>query len=158
MLTVFKENSNVGTVGARLHYEDNTIQHDGILIFTDKTNELKITHSGLRNYYNFTSSVKEVIGNTGALIMIRQNVFLKMGLFNEKYTACFEDVELNLKCMVSGYKNYFTGKSVAYHYESQTRSEDPKDMENLIQDYRNNLHPYVANHFDKIRRLIMVLQ
>ena len=158
MLTVFKENSNVGTVGVRLHYEDNTIQHDGILIFMDKTNGLKITHSGLRNYYNFTSSVKEVIGNTGALVMIRQNVFLKMGLFNEDYTTCFEDVELNLKCVVSGYKNYFAGKSVAYHYESQTRSEDPKDMENLIQDYRNYLHPYISNHFDKLSRLIMVLQ
>jgi len=158
MLTVFKQNSNVGTVGARLHYEDGTIQHDGILIFINKDKNLQITHSGLRNYYNYTNTTKEVIGNTGALLMIRKNVFLKMGMFNEKYSACFEDVELNLKCVSSGFKNYFTGNSVAYHYESQTRNEDPEDIPKLNKDYQNNLYPYIVQNFDKIKRLIMVLQ
>lgn len=158
MLTVFKQNSNVGTVGARLHYEDGTIQHDGILIYIKQDRTLHISHSGLRNYYNYTTTTKEVIGNTGALLMIRKNVFIKMGMFNEKYTACFEDVELNLKCLVSGLKNYFTGNSVAYHYESQTRNEDPDDMKKLMNDYQNNLYPYITQNFDKIKRLVMVLQ
>jgi GT2 family glycosyltransferase len=158
MLNVFKQNSNVGTVGARLHYEDGTVQHDGILIYLKQDRTLHISHSGLRNYYNYTTTTKEVIGNTGALLMIRKNVFIKMGMFNEKYNACFEDVELNLKCLVSGLKNYFTGNSVAYHYESQTRNEDPDDMKKLMNDYQNNLYPYIVQNFDKIKRLVMVLQ
>jgi GT2 family glycosyltransferase len=158
MLSIFKQNLNVGTVGARLHYEDCTIQHDGILILLNQDKRLQITHSGLRNYYNYTNTTKEVIGNTGALLMIRKNVFLKMGLFNENYSTCFEDVELNLKCVVSGFKNYFAGNSVAYHYESQTRSEDPEDMTKLNKDYLNNLQPYIVQNFGKINRLIMVLQ
>ena len=65
MLSVFKEKNKVGTVGARLHYEDNTIQHDGIVIYIkpDKGLNPLITHSGLRNYYNYSTTTKEVIGN-----------------------------------------------------------------------------------------------
>ena len=160
MLSVFKEKNKVGTVGARLHYEDNTIQHDGIVIYIkpDKGLNPLITHSGLRNYYNYSTTTKEVIGNTGALLMIRKNVFVKTGMFNENYTACFEDVEINLKCLVSGLKNYFTGDSVAYHYESQTRNEDPEDMKKLIKDYQNNLHPYIVQNLDKIKKHLIILQ
>jgi GT2 family glycosyltransferase len=156
MLFVFKEKNSVGTVGAKLHYEDNTIQHDGILILLNQDKHLQITHSGIRNYYNYTNTTKEVIGNTGALLMIRKNLFLKMGLFNENYTACFEDVELNLKCIVSGFKNYFVGNSVAYHYESQTRSEDPEDMTKLNKDYLNNLLPFIIKNIDKLKKNIIL--
>ena len=31
MIRSFKENKNIGTIGGRLHYLDNTIQHDGVL-------------------------------------------------------------------------------------------------------------------------------
>jgi GT2 family glycosyltransferase len=158
MLSVFNQNNNVGTVGARLHYENCTVQHDGILFYIKQNNPLQITHWGLRNYYNYTTNVKEVIGNTGALLMIRKNVFLKIGLFNENYTACFEDVELNLKCLTSGLKNYLSGNSVALHFESQTRNEDPNDLPNLNNDYRNHLFPYLQENFDKIKRHVMVLQ
>ena len=158
MLSVFKEKNGVGTVGTRLHYEDNTIQHDGIAIYVSPEKTLQITHSGLRNYYNYTTTTKEVIGNTGALLMIRKNVFVKMGMFNENYTACFEDVEINLKCLVLGLKNYFIGNSVAYHYESQTRNEDPEDMKKLINDYQNNLYPYIVQNLDKIKKHLIILQ
>ena len=38
-----------------------------------------------------------VIGNTGGLMLIRKDTFLKFGMFNENYISCLEDVELNLK-------------------------------------------------------------
>ena len=41
---------------------------------------------------------------------------------------CFEDVELNIKCLNRRLKNYFLGESVAYHYESQTRKKDPNKL------------------------------
>jgi GT2 family glycosyltransferase len=113
---------------------------------------------GLRSYYNYSTTTKEVIGNTGALLMIRKNVFVKMGMFNENYTTCFEDVEINLKCLVSGLKNYFTGDSVAYHYESQTRNEDPDDVKKLMKDYQNNLHPYILQNLDKIKNKFTLIK
>lgn len=38
MLGVYKKVNGVGTVGARLHFSDNTIQHDGIFIGTNNKN------------------------------------------------------------------------------------------------------------------------
>jgi len=157
MLTLFRDNKNVGTVGARLHFEDNTMQHDGIIMFI-KDKKLEVTHENLRSYYRYTTYVKDVIGNTAALLMIRKNIFIKCGMFNENYKSCFEDVELNLKCVTLGLKNYYSGKSVAYHYESQTRKEDENDLKNLSSDYFNNLQPFVIKNFERLKDKILLLK
>jgi GT2 family glycosyltransferase len=125
MLTIFKENVNVGTVGARLHFDDNTIQHSGIMINTDENGGLRLGHIGYQSYYNFINNNTTILGNTGALLMIRKNIFVKCGMFNENYVEYFEDVELNLTSILLGYKNYISGKSVAIHYESKSRNEVP---------------------------------
>lgn len=160
MLMIFKENKNVGTVGARLHYKDNTIQHDGIIaiIKTEKDSKvgmLGVTHDNLNSYHKYTTYTKEVLGSTGALLMIHKNIFIKCGMFNENYISCFEDVELNLKCQTLGLKNYLSGKSVAYHYESTTRNEDPDNLKKLNEDYMNCLVPFVRSNFEKLKDKIL---
>jgi len=155
MLKIMKLGNHVGTVGARLHYENNTIQHDGIfLTLRERTKEFSISHQGLTSYYNFKNGVKEVIGSTAALLMIRKNVFEKIGQFNENYTECFEDVELNLYCCVKGYKNYYVGNAVAYHYESQTRNENAEKQKRMSNDFNNLLLPFCVKNLEKIKEKI----
>jgi GT2 family glycosyltransferase len=84
--------------------------------------------------------------------MIRKNVFEKCGYFNETYTDCFEDVELNIKCLSLGLSNYFVGSAVAYHLESQTRNSDPDKINKLMYDYHNNLVPCVLQNLNKIKK------
>ncbi len=150
MLSIFKQKSNVGTVGARLHYEDNTIQHNGIVLFLDKEKQIQISHLGLKGYYNFNRDTTETIGNTAALMMIRKNIFTKCGMFNENYINCFEDVELNFQCISHNLKNYVSGKSVAYHYESQTRNDNSSKISELLTDYRERLFPYITQNIKKL--------
>ena len=152
MLMTFDENNNAGTVGARLYYPDNTIQHDGIFLAFEKANgNVHLGHFGIQSSYNFTNKKRVVPGNTAALLMIRKKLFEKLGMFNEGYINCFEDVELNLKSIVSGYKNYMDNNSVAYHHESKTRNEDPDNLKKLNQDYVQRLHPFIINNFPKIQ-------
>jgi GT2 family glycosyltransferase len=162
MLLIFKENKNAGTVGVRLHFKNNLVQHDSIFLFLQKKNEkensLHITHENLNSYYKFTIENKEVLGSTGALLMIRKNVFMKCGMFNEKYINCFEDVELNLKCIILGLKNYFSGKSVAYHYESLTRSGDSENLTKMREDYVKNLLPFVNFYYEKLKHKILFIK
>jgi len=157
MLKIFHERKKVGTVGVRLHYEDNTIQHDGIITFIDKKKSFQVTHSNLRSYFNFTTNLKTVVGSTAALLMIRKNVFEKCGFFNENYISCFEDVELNLKCVTLGFDNYYDGSLVAYHLESQTRNEDNENLLKLQTDYFESLQPFVIKNLEKIKKHILVL-
>jgi len=155
MLKIFKDNPRTGTVGCRLHFEDNTVQHDGIVTFVDKNQSFRISHLNLRSYYSYTLHTKKLVGSTGALLMIRKSVFEKCDFFNENYVSCFEDVELNLKCILLGYDNYYDGSLVSYHYESQTRNEDPEIRNKLTQDYQKNLLPFVVKHLDKLKNYII---
>lgn len=156
MLKVFKEHPTAGTVGCRLHYEDNTIQHDGVFGYMDKTNTFKVSHTNLRAYYNFTPSVKKVFANTAALMMIRKNTFMRCGMFNEKYVTCLEDVELNLKCICLGYENYYDGTLVSYHFRSQTRGNDSYSYNMEKKDLEDNLFPFVKNNIQKLGKYILV--
>jgi GT2 family glycosyltransferase len=158
MLNVFNDHKNAGSVGCRLHFGDNTIQHDGIFIsLTRKNNSLGLGHLNFKNYYNYHNNVKEVIGNTGGLLLIRKSTFIKQGMFNENYISCLEDVELNINLLYSGHKNYVCGDCVAYHYESQTRNEDPKKNEDFIYDYNYNFIPMIKDKFEKIKEKIIIV-
>jgi GT2 family glycosyltransferase len=156
MLQIFKENPRTGTVGCRLHFEDNTIQHDGIFVAKSKTNNLTLSHINFKNYYNYFNNTKEVIGNTGGLMLIRKNVFENIGLFSENYLSCFEDVDLNIKLVSINLKNYICGKCVAYHYESQTRKEDPENLDKQKIDY-SKLVPVISNHWEKIKEKVFLI-
>jgi GT2 family glycosyltransferase len=159
MLNVFNEHKNTGSVGCRLHYEDNTIQHDGIFFeLNRKYNTFVIGHLNIKNYYNYHNSLKEVIGSTGGLLLVRKNTFIKQGMFNENYISCLEDVELNIKLLCSNHKNYICGDCVAYHYESKTRNEDPKKDEDFIYDYNQIFIPMInKNVIEKIKDKIIIV-
>jgi GT2 family glycosyltransferase len=146
LLESFKRFPQAGTIGCRLHYDDNTVQHDGIVAKVDSNKMFRVDNKSTGSYYNYTTNSKEVLGNSAALFMIRKNVFIKLGMFNEKYSNCFEDVEINLKSIVMGHRNYICGNCVAHHYESKTRERNT-DVEK--QDYYNNLIPFVQKYLDK---------
>ena len=155
MLKIFKDQKNTGTVGCRLHYDDNTIQHNGVFGVIGTDMSFNVSHIGLNSYYNYTLTSNNVFGNTGGLLMIRKKVFENCGFFNENYISCFEDVELNLKSTLLGLTNYNDGSLVAYHYESITRNDDLKKIEKLQMDYYNNLLPFVIQNIDKLKKNII---
>jgi GT2 family glycosyltransferase len=150
MLKIFKEKPKSGTVGCRLHFEDNTIQHDGIIFKMGSNNNIIPTHSNLGSYYLYTNGIKETYGNTAALMMIRKKLFLKIGGYNENYTTCFEDVELNLTCLIFGFKNYYDGSLVAYHYESKTRGKNIENSKKESLDYSETLLPFIQKNYNKL--------
>jgi len=157
MLKIFQTQFKVGTVGCRLHFEDNTIQHDGVLGLIDKNNSFHISHFGLKSYFNYNPTIRKVLGNTGGLMMIRKTIFQKCDYFNENYINCFEDVELNMKCLLLGLDNYIDSGLVAYHYESQTRNEDSENISKLQYDFKNNLLPFVLNNINKLKENLIIL-
>ena len=155
MLKIFKNNKKTGTVGTRLHFKDNSVQHDGILAVLDKNKNFGVSHINLKNYYKFSVGLNNVIGNTAALMMIRKELFETCGGFNENYKSCFEDVELNAVCLNKGYLNYCDSSLVAYHYESLTRNLDVEKKENQNSDFINILVPYFTNNMSKLNKYII---
>jgi GT2 family glycosyltransferase len=155
MLSTMKKNKRVGTIGARLHFGDNTIQHDGIFVLNNsKNNQILLGHLNFKSYFNYKLGQNSVVGNTGGLMMIRKNIFENIGMFNENYISCLEDVELNLKCKMLNLENICDSNLVAYHYESQTRNNDSEKNYKFNFDYSNNLLPFISNNLNKLKNII----
>jgi GT2 family glycosyltransferase len=158
LLSTFKKNPFVGTVGCRLHYPDNTIQHDGILIYLNGKNKTVMTvNKNINNYFNYTLGVNESLGSTGALFMVRKNVFINNGMFNENYKHCWEDAEFNCNLILKGFKNYINSECVAIHYESKTRNIS-NTMDEMMSDYNNIFLKFLFSNFDKLKQHIFVIQ
>ena len=152
MVNVYNQNKKqVGTIGARLHFGDNTIQHSGISVYLNQQPQTgayfpTLTHYGLKSYYTYHDGQKEVLGNTAAFMMINKDLFDKIGGFNEEYNECFEDVHLNIDCLRFNRKNIFVGDAVCYHLESQTRNKDEDKQRRESEDYVRRIIPYIVNN------------
>jgi GT2 family glycosyltransferase len=155
MVNILKQTPKAGTVGSRLHFEDNTIQHDGIFCgWINKGTEFRLGHFNFQNYYNYNTNVRKVPGNTAGLLMIRKILFDNIGGFNENYTICFEDVELNFECIVRGFENYIDGSLVAYHFESQTRGKSDEQNEGMRKDLEGPMQEYMIKNRHKLKQWV----
>ena len=126
------ERDDVGAVGARLLYGDDTLQHAGIL-FGWKS---KVIHDGLyepattpgpNRRWEVTRSVSAV---TGAFLATRRSRFLEFGGFDaDSLPLAYSDVDYALKLRRAGLKVLWTPSITLYHYESKTRGLDHADPE-----------------------------
>jgi GT2 family glycosyltransferase len=144
-----KNKENVGTIGIRLHYGDGSIQHNGILIFKDNENQIKLSHKDFKKINNYSTNINyNSQGNTGGFMLINKKLFLNLGGFNENYIECLEDVELNLKCKQQGLKNITISDAVAYHYESISRNKISGGEQRFIKDYQKLLSFIEKNNIE----------
>ncbi len=116
---------NAGILGAKLLNRDLTIQTSSIMQFPTIFRELfQLEYFRLRwpNFFGigplFSESVEpadaEVI--SGACMLIRRDVFEKVGKFSEDYFMYAEDIDLCYKVTKAGFPNYYIGEAVAIHY------------------------------------------
>ena len=80
-----------------------------------------------------TNDHTEFLAVTGACFMIRRDLFLAVGGFDETYKTGFEDIDLCLRLSMLGYKNYVLNKSVIVHKRSSTPER------NLHQKHNSNV-------------------
>jgi GT2 family glycosyltransferase len=143
----------VGTVGCRLHYPNHKLQHCGIMIQPSKIGFWPI-HIGMKTYYKYPLKTTEVLGCTGAALMIKKSLFKKIGGFIRHNEDCFEDVILNVDALAQGMTNYVCPHAVGFHHESMTRKKDPHIAKKLERDYLNILSPYLNKKYVFFKKYI----
>ena len=138
-----------GTVGGKLLFEDGTIQHAGQCIRSDGVP----THRGLTYAPSRYSETENVLGNTGAMLLISQDLFKLVGGFREEFDHYFQDVHLCMKCIDEGKDNIYVGQAVAYHYEHKSHTNDDlkKLGERCSKDLNGYLKEYISDRQDKFR-------
>jgi GT2 family glycosyltransferase len=157
---IYNENRDkVGTIGIRLHYGDASIQHNGISIIRDTTDNIHLSHIDIKKTTNYSQTVNyNSLGNTAAFILINKELFINVGYFNESYIECFEDVELNLNCLIVNKKNITVSDAVAFHYESISRNKSQDKLEKLNRDYFERLRPFYLKNKDVLDKSIKLIR
>ncbi|HOP79774.1 MAG TPA: glycosyltransferase, partial [Armatimonadota bacterium] len=108
-----------GAVGSRLIYPNGRLQEAGGIIFSDGNGwNYGKGLSPTEPKFNF---VREVDYCSGAALMVRKDLWDKIGGFDLRYApAYYEDTDLCFEVRKRGYKVYYQPKSIVIHYEGQT--------------------------------------
>ena len=113
----------VGIVGARLYYPDNTIQHAGIVLgMGGCAGSLFVGLARSRGGYLHKAALQQDLSAvTAACFMVKKEAFEKVGGFEEKLAVAFNDVDFCLKVRYAGYLVVYDPYAELYHHESKTR-------------------------------------
>jgi O-antigen biosynthesis protein len=117
----------VGAVGAKLLYPDNTIQHGGVILgLSGVAAHLHVTEpASSPGYYGWLRLARDVSATTAACLALRRSVFEEVGGFDEvNLKVAFNDIDLCLKITEKGYRIIWTPEATLYHWESESRGHD----------------------------------
>lgn len=117
----------IGAVGAKLYYDDDTIQHAGVVLGLGggAGHSHKYFERDESGYYNRLKIIQNYAAVTAACLVVRKNVFEEVGGLNEEHlTVAFNDVDFCLKVLKKGYRNLWTPYAELYHYESKSRGAE----------------------------------
>jgi glycosyltransferase involved in cell wall biosynthesis len=116
----------IGCVGAKLYYPDDTIQHAGIVtgIGGVAGHSHKYFPRDSQGYFARISLHHNVSAVTAACLMIRRTVYDEMSGLDPTLKVAFNDVDFCLRVREAGYQNVFTPFAELYHYESISRGAE----------------------------------
>jgi len=128
---VLVQDAGVGIAGSKLLYGDGSIQHAGIVFGRlDGSPQHRLRH-GLADdpAANLPLELQAV---TGASLMIRADLFGRLGGFSEAFRNGYEDLDLCLKAGRAGFKVVYHPGSELIHLESMSPDRTRHEEENLI--------------------------
>lgn len=113
----------VGAAGARLFYEDGTIQHAGVIIgYGGIAGHAFQGLDGHENgYFSRIICQSDLSAVTAACMMVRRDAFEAVGGFDPVLAVAFNDIDFCLRLREKGYLIVYNPFAVMSHYESKSR-------------------------------------
>lgn len=140
------QRGEVGAVGCKLLYPDNTIQHAGIILGIRSergvTGVAGHSHKHLPNdthgYFIRPHSIQNLSAVSAACMMIRKKVFYEVGGFDEKLSPAFNDVDLCLRIREKGNLVIYTPYAKLYYPELPSKMDEntPENIKRFSREFR----------------------
>lgn len=117
------QREDVGAVGVKLYYPDETIQHAGIIVGIGGVagNRFKSIPKDGHGYFAEESMIQNLSAVTAACVMTKRSVYDEIGYMDEKLAVAFNDVDFCLKIREKGYFVIYNPFVEFIHYESKSR-------------------------------------
>lgn len=124
---------DVGIVGARLYYPDDTIQHAGVVLgFGGMAGHTFIGCSRYDNgYFSRIICAQDYSAVTAACMMTKKSIYEEVGGLTEEFKVAFNDIDFCMKVREKGYLIVYNPAVELYHYESKSRGleDTPEKVE-----------------------------
>lgn len=132
-LVGFAVDRDVGAVGARLLYDDGTIQHAGIYggVLGTCVHAWLGRKAAAPTYQEWAVTQREVSMVTGAVLATRRSVLEAIGGFDERFSLEFNDIDLCLKMRQAGLRIVYNPAAELIHSEKKSRGETAPPAEQL---------------------------
>lgn len=119
----YAQRKDIGAVGVKLYYPDNTIQHNGVIIGIGGVGGhiLKNLPKDERGYFARDSFVQNMSAVTAACIISRKEIYEEVGYMDESFEVAFNDLDFCLKIREKGYLIVIDPFVELIHYESKSR-------------------------------------
>ena len=125
------QQADVGMVGAKLLFEDGTLQHGGHLYHGTISHALLGWSGEHPGPHRMLAVERECAGVTAAAALLRREVFNGVGGMNTDFAVNYNDVDLSLTLRAAGYRIVWTPHASWFHFEQQT-FEHPVDEAEII--------------------------
>ncbi len=142
----------VGSVGARLYFEDGTLQHGGIV---HGWHEGLVGHAFRGapphdwGYMGFIRTAREYSALTAACLLTRRSIYLEVGgLDEDKFAVAYNDVDYGFRLALSNLRNIYCPDAELYHFEGKSRGQrdNPREIIALRDTYSTWIdHGYNPN-------------
>ena len=152
MIGVCSQN-DVGAVGAKLVYSDNTIQHAGIVILETGAgfHPFQQLLQDSNRYFNFINVMRDCSAVTGACLMTKKEIFTKVNGFDDDFDLYYGDADLCLRIIDSGYHVVYTPFAKLLHEGSHSIKTSLASL-----TLQSTAHFAVENHFQFIKKWPLV--
>lgn len=134
MLLTLGSEEKAGIVGSCLLYpESEYVQHCGVILGNGGNNNPSPYHPYMFCKLSETpiaTEVREMKAVTGACFLINNELIDEIGVLDEDYINGYEDIDYCLTAITNGWKVYYCGKSVLYHFESMSQFRHKYDVQN----------------------------
>jgi len=152
--------SSVGIIGTKMLYLKNNHKTNIVLSFGGRkksrlVNLGKVDGKGLKNNNDSSYELNGYV-NGGSMI-VKKDLYLKIGELPNEYFLDLEDVEYSLRAMKNKYKLYYLNKVIVYHKEGGTFNiAEKRSIKSFFRRYyafRNEIL-IVNNYFNSIEKLM----
>ncbi len=122
------ERPGIGAVGAKLYYENGTVQHAGVVLGIGgvATHGHKGAPREAPGYHGILHCVRDVSAATGACLLTRRDLFTRLGGFDRDLRVAYNDVDYCLRVRRDGQRVLVTPFAELYHFEGRSRGDDSR--------------------------------
>ncbi|MDK9694626.1 MAG: glycosyltransferase [Sulfurimonas sp.] len=129
----------IGAVGAKLYYDNDTVQHAGVILglYGCAGHSHKHFLRDADGYFGRLKIIQNYSAVTAACLAVRKKLYEEVGGLEEEHlTVAFNDVDFCIKILQKGYRNLWTPYAELYHHESISRgaNDTPQKKERAAKE------------------------